>query len=160
MEYKCYTTFKSYRGSFNFITMLNDFSMFDKYQFDNSAVQRACGEHSLADFVKLRLFISKLSFKNYEQFYRAKTYIPTRPLELDLDTIGMLADMPHISTLEHALNVAGSKPVLKFFNQLVNESAKYRLVRVVINRILRCEIPSHEHILEKGGKSIRLFLDR
>jgi hypothetical protein len=128
MEYKCYTTFKSYRGNFNFLATLNDFSTFDKYQLDNPAVQRACGEYSLADLVKLRLFMFKLGFKNYEQFYRAKSYMPILPLELNLETIDTLRDMPHVSTLKHALNVAGSKPVLKFFDQLLKESAKYKLV--------------------------------
>src|SRR5271157_271338 len=128
MEYNYYKTFKSCRGSFYFIAALNDFSLFDKYQLDNPAIQRACGDHSLADFVKLRLFMNKLGYKNYEQFYRAKEYMPFLPLELDLDTIDTLEDMPHVSTFEHGLNVAGSKPVMMFFNQLLGESAKYKLV--------------------------------
>jgi hypothetical protein len=128
MEYNYYKTFKSCRGSFYFIAALNDFSLFDKYQLDNPAVQRACGDYSLADFVKLRLFMDKLGYKNYEQFYRAKEYMPFLPLELDLDTIDTLEDMPHVSTFEHGLNVAGSKPVMMFFNQLLGESTKYKLV--------------------------------
>nr|MDO8117037.1 hypothetical protein [Candidatus Sigynarchaeota archaeon] len=128
LEYLYYKTFKSCRGNFYYMVSLNDFSVFDKYQRDNPAVQRACGQYSLADLVKIRLFMYKLGFKNYEQFYRAVYYMPFLPRELDLETIEMVKYMPHVSTLEHALNVAGSKPVLMFFNQLLQESVKYRLV--------------------------------
>jgi len=54
--------------------------------------------------------------------------MPFLPYELDLETIDSLEEMPHISTFEHALNVAGSKPVLMFFNQVLHESADYKLV--------------------------------
>jgi len=128
IEYTSYKTFKSCRGSFYFLARLNDFSLFDTYQNQESAVQRACGDYSLADLVKLRLFMYKMGFKNYEQFYRMKNYMPFLSLELDLDTIDTPAGFPHVSTLEKALNVAGSKPVINYFTQLVNESATNRLV--------------------------------
>nr|MDO8118577.1 hypothetical protein [Candidatus Sigynarchaeota archaeon] len=48
--------------------------------------------------------------------------------ELDLETIDTPADMPHISTFERILNVAGSKPIMTFFHQLLVESAAYGLV--------------------------------
>ena len=128
LEFLYYKTFKSCRGSFYYMATLNDFSMFDKYQLDNPAVQRACGRFSLADLVKMRLFMFKLGFKNYEQFYRATGYMPFLPRELDLETVEVTRHMPHVSTFEHALNVTGSKPILMFFNRLVQESAAYKLV--------------------------------
>jgi len=91
-------------------------------------VQRACGHYSLADLVKLRFFMLKLGIKNYNQFYRMIEYMPFLPRELDLETIDTLADMPHLSTFEHALNVAGSRPMMLFFNQLLRESIEYKLV--------------------------------
>jgi len=128
LEYLYYTTFKSCRGNFYYMATLNDFSLFDKFQLDNPLVQRACGQYSLADLVKVRLFMLKLGFRNYEQFYRAMGYMPFLPRELDLETIDRIKDMPHVSTLEHALNVAGSKPVLMFFNQLLEENTTFKLV--------------------------------
>jgi hypothetical protein len=128
VEYMYYKTFTSYHGSFYFLASLNDFTLFDTYQLNTPAVQRACGHYSLADLVKLRLFMLKLGFKNYNQFYRMIEYMPFLPMELDLETIDTLADMPHLSTFEHALNVAGSKPIISFFNQLLFESSDYKLV--------------------------------
>jgi len=128
VEYMYYKTFTSYHGSFYFLVTLNNFDMFDTYQLENPAVQRACGQYSLADIVKLRLFMLKLGIKNYSQFYRMIEYMPFLPRELDLETIDILADIPHMSTLEHALNIAGSKPVIMFFNQLLHENIEYKLV--------------------------------
>lgn len=128
LEYLYYKTFKSCRGNFYYMAMLNDFSLFDKYQVDNLSIQRACGQYSLADLVKMRFFMFKLGFRNYEQFYRAMVYMPFLPREMDLETIDRIKEMPHVSTFEHALNVAGSKPVVMFFNQLLQESAGCGLV--------------------------------
>ncbi|MEX2756851.1 MAG: hypothetical protein Q6365_015720 [Candidatus Sigynarchaeota archaeon] len=128
LEYFYYKTFKSCRGTFHYLVSLNDFSVFDKFQLENPAVQRACGRFSLADLVKIRLFMYKLGFKNYEHFYRAVSYMPFLPRELDLETIERVKHMPHVSTLERALHVAGSRPVMRFFYQLLQESVTYRLV--------------------------------
>ena len=128
MYYNYFKTFKETRGTINDMMILNDFSIFDAYQEDLKKIQRACGRYLLKDMVKLYLFHKKMGFKTHEQFYRVIQFMPFLPKELALEGIEILADLPDISTFQRILRVAGAKPVLAFFRQLVAECFNYNLV--------------------------------